>query len=159
MQLKRRLFLKQITGYCFLAFTPVGQIINMDTQGIVTRISPFAVKETIDRLVIFLEKNGSIVYSRINQQNEVRHSGREILPMEFILFGNPAKGGAIMAANPLAALDLPLKILAWEDEDQVVRLAFNAPAYIQNRYALPSRLSASLDLTPLINAALALGTH
>jgi len=122
----------------------------MNTQGIITRTSPFGVKETIDRLVIFLEKNGATIYSRIDQQNEVRHSGREILPMEFILFGNPANGGAIMAANPMAALDLPLKILAWKDEDQVVRIAFNDPVYIQNRYTLSSKLVTSLDLTPII---------
>jgi len=127
----------------------------MNTQGIITRISPYGVKETIDRLVIFLEKGGATVYCRINQQNEVSHSGREILPIEFILFGNPANGGAVMAANPLAALDLPLKILAWEDSSQVVKIAYNDPEYLQHRYMLPQKLTAPLDLTPLVTKALA----
>jgi uncharacterized protein (DUF302 family) len=127
----------------------------MNANGIVTRISPYEVKETIDRLVIFLEKNGAIVYSRINQQNEVRHSGRDILPLEFILFGNPANGGAIMAFNPLAALDLPLKIIAWKGSDKVVRVAFNDPLFIQERYQLPSQLVTPLNLAPLIDSALA----
>lgn len=114
MEIRRRVFIKQITVCCLLPFCPVSKNTTMNTQGIIIRTSPFEVKETIDRLVNFLEKNGTKVYNRINQQDEVRHSGREILPMEFILFGNPANGGAIMAANPLAALDLPLKILAWQ---------------------------------------------
>ncbi len=154
MEIKRRSFIKQITSCCLLACYPVNQYMNMNTQGIVTRTSPYRVKETIDRLVLFLEKNGAIVYSRINQQSEVRHSGREISPIEFILFGNPVNGGAIMAINPLAALDLPLKILAWENEDKVVKVAFNDPAYIQNRYSLPAKVIASLDLTLLIDKAL-----
>jgi uncharacterized protein (DUF302 family) len=154
MQIRRRVFLKQITGCCLIACCPASQNMNMNTQGIITRTSPFEVKETTDRLVIFLEKNGATVYSRINQQNEVRHSGRELPPIEFILFGNPANGGAIMAMNPLAALDLPLKILVWEGEDKVVKVAFNDAAYIQNRYELPARLTASLDLTHLIEKAL-----
>ncbi|MDP9077069.1 MAG: DUF302 domain-containing protein [Bacteroidota bacterium] len=155
MEINRWTFIKQITGCAFLAFFPVSQNMIMNTQGIIIRTSPYGVKETIDRLVIFLEKHGSTVYSRINQQNEVRHTGREIPPVEFILFGNPAKGGAIMAANPLAALDLPLKILAWETEDEVVKVAFNDPAYIKYRYSLPAKLTASLDIGPLLEKALA----
>lgn len=126
----------------------------MKTDGIITRTSPYNVKETIDRLVVFLEKKGVIVYSRINQQSEVRHSGREILPLEFILFGNTTNGGAIMAFNPLVALDLPLKIIAWEGVDQVVRVAYNDPLFIQERYQLPSALVTPLNLAPLIEIAL-----
>ena len=153
MKIKRRSFIKQITGCCLLMY-PVSQYMNMNTQGIITRTSRYGVKETIDRLVLFLEKNGATVYSRINQQNEVRHSGREIGPIEFILFGNPANGGAIMAINLMAALDLPLKILAWEGEDKIVKIAFNDPAYIQNRYSLPAKVTALLDLSLLIDKAL-----
>jgi uncharacterized protein (DUF302 family) len=126
----------------------------MNTQGIITRTSPFSVKETIDRLVIFLEQHGATIYTRINQQNEVRQSGREIGPLEFILFGNPANGGAVMAANPLAALDLPLKIMAWENEDNMVTIAYNDPFFMQHRYTLCPKLVAAMNLTPLIDQAL-----
>jgi uncharacterized protein (DUF302 family) len=155
MENTRRMFLKQIAGVSLLFFYPIKQNITMNTQGIIIRTSPFEVKKTIDRLVTLLEKNGATVYSRINQQSEVRRSGREMPPMEFILFGNPTNGGAIMAANPMAALDLPLKILAWEGDDEIVRVAFNDEQYIQNRYSLPSKLTDTLDLNPLINKALA----
>ena len=151
----RRLFIKQLTACSFANYITIQQQLMMNTQGIITRISTYGVKETIDRLVIFLEAGGATVYCRINQQNEVSHSGLAILPIEFILFGNPAIGGAIMAANPLAALDLPLKILAWEDAGQIVKVAYNDPAYLQKRYTLPQKLTAPLDLTTLITKALA----
>ncbi|WP_259067914.1 DUF302 domain-containing protein [Mucilaginibacter sp. X4EP1] len=127
----------------------------MNTQGIITRTSPYDVKETIDRLVVLLEKHGATIYSRINQQSEARHAGKDIFPVEFLLFGNPANGSTIMETNPLAALDLPLKILAWEGTDQVVRVSFNDPVYIQKRYSLPIQLVVPLNLTPLIDKALA----
>ncbi|MDR3680623.1 MAG: DUF302 domain-containing protein [Flavipsychrobacter sp.] len=126
----------------------------IEIEGIIIRTSPYEVKETIDRLVILLEKNGATIYNRIDQQHEVGKTGREIPPIEFILFGNPASGGSIMDFNPLAALDLPLKILAWKDSDQLVRVAFNDPLYIQKRYSLPDQLVAPLKLSLLIDRAL-----
>jgi len=155
MENKRRLFLKQVTGCFLFILRPAVQKKSMNTQGIIIKTSPYDVKETIDRLVISLEKNGATVYGRINQQNELRHTGREILPMEFILFGNPVNGGAIISSNPVAALDLPLKILVWMGVDEIVKVAFNDPVYIQNRYSLPSELVPALNLAPLIEKALA----
>lgn len=155
MKTQRRVFLQQLAGGFFLMCFPAKKNYLMKNQGIVTQISPYPVKETIDRLVIFLEKHGSTVYARIDQQKEVRQSGWEISPLEFILFGNPARGGAIMASNPLAALDLPLKIIAWQDDQQVVRVAFNDSLFIRERYALPEELTAALNLSPLVNSALA----
>lgn len=154
MKNDRRLFLKQAAGFLFV-FHGTKSTYFMNTQGIITRTSPYNVKETIDRLVVYLEKNGATIYGRINQQNEARHAGKEIRPLEFILFGNPAKGAAIMEANPLAALDLPLKIVAWETADQRVHIAWNDPLFIKDRYSLPVQLVAPLNLSPLIDKALA----
>jgi len=154
MENTRRLFLIQTAGCFILAFRPIKPFSIMNTQGIITRTSPFEVNETIDRLVVLLETNGATIYSRINQQSEARHSGMEILPLEFLLFGNPANGAAIMESNPLAALDLPLKILAWKGSDGVVKVSYNDPLYIQKRYSLPIQLVIPLNLTPLIDKAL-----
>ncbi len=153
MKNNRRLFLKQAAGFLFV-FHVVKPTFFMNTQGIITRTSPCTVKETIDRLVVYLEKNGATIYGRINQQNEVRHTGKEIRPLEFLLFGNPAKGAAIMEANPLAAVDLPLKIVAWETADQTVNIAWNDPLFIKDRYSLPVQLVTPLNLSPLIEKAL-----
>lgn len=127
----------------------------MNPKGITIRSSMFSVKETINRLVLFLEQHGVTIYARINQQAEAEKAGIKITGLEFILFGNPKVGGPVMLENPLAALDLPLKIIAWEDKEQKVWYAFNDARYLQERYALPQVLANSLDLNAVTTKALA----
>jgi uncharacterized protein (DUF302 family) len=126
----------------------------MSHKGIVMHSSQFTVKETIDRLVVFLQQHGATIYARINQQSEVHNAGLRIAPSECILFGNPKAGGLIMVENPMATLDLPFKLVAWEDESKKVWLAYNDPAYIEERYSLPDSLIGFLDLRPMITGAL-----
>ena len=127
----------------------------MNPKGVTIRSSMFSVKETINRLVLFLEQHGVTIYARINQQAEAEKAGIKITGLEFILFGNPKVGGPVMLENPLAALDLPLKIIAWEDKEQKVWYAFNDARYLQERYALPQVLANSLDLNAVTTKALA----
>jgi uncharacterized protein (DUF302 family) len=126
----------------------------MNPSGVVIHSSQYTVKETIDRLVVFLQQHGATIYARINQQSEVHNAGLKIDPLEFILFGNPRAGGLVMIENPIAAIDLPLKIIAWEDEKNKVWIAHNDAAYIEERHSLPPVLMALLDLEPLITKAL-----
>ncbi len=126
----------------------------MNPKGIVIKISRYSVKETIDRLVTFLEQHGVTIYTRINQQTEVRKAGLEMPALEFILFGNPKIGGPVMIENPVAALDLPLKIIAWEDKENKVWYAFNDSAFLGQRYSLTQKLAATLDLDAVTTKAL-----
>lgn len=126
----------------------------MNPRGTVIHSSQYAVKETIDRLVVFLQQHGATVYARINQQSELNNAGLKINPLELILFGNPKAGGLAMIENPLVALDLPLKIIAWEDEKNKVWLAHTDAQYMEERYSLPHSLMEPLDLEPLIIKAL-----
>ena len=122
----------------------------MDIKGITIRSSRYTVKETIDRIQSFLQQKGVTIYVRIDQQAEANAAGQNLLPLEFILFGNPKAGGPVMAANPVAALDLPLKIIAWEDYEQKVWVAYNDTAYIKERFSLTDALIAPLNLDPVI---------
>jgi uncharacterized protein (DUF302 family) len=126
----------------------------MNPKGVITRPSNHSVKETIDRIQHFLQKQGVTIYARIDQQTEVVNAGLNLAPLEFILFGKPKAGGPLMIANPLAALDLPLKIIAWEDQQHKVWLAYNDAAYVRERYGLPEAISAPLDLDPIVSKAL-----
>jgi uncharacterized protein (DUF302 family) len=126
----------------------------MNPKGVTIRPSRYSVTETIDRLLLFLRQRGVTVYARINQQSEVNNTGQKIGPLEFIMFGNPKAGGLIMAENPVAALDLPLKIIAWEDNEGKVWIAYNEAFYIEERYSLPHSLMDPLDLDPLISKSL-----
>lgn len=126
----------------------------MNPKGVITRPSPFSVKETIDRLQHVLQQQGVTIYARIDQQTEAGNTGLHLAPLEFILFGKPKAGGPLMLANPLAALDLPLKVIAWEDQQQKVWLAYNDAAYVRERYDLPETISAPLNLDPIVSKAL-----
>jgi uncharacterized protein (DUF302 family) len=126
----------------------------MNPKGVVISPSPWPVKETIDRLQALLKQRGVTIYARINQQAEVNTAEQNLLPLEFILFGNPKAGGPIMAENPIAALDLPLKVIAWEDSQKKVWLAYNDALYIEERYSLSDTPNSPLDLSNLISLAL-----
>lgn len=127
----------------------------MDPKGIIEQASPYSVKETIDRLAGFFTAHGVTIYARIDQRSEVQKSGREIPPLEFLLFGNPKAGGPIMEENPIAALELPLKIIAWQDKEGKTRIAYNEAQYIEDRYSLRHELSMVLDIRAIIAKALA----
>jgi uncharacterized protein (DUF302 family) len=127
---------------------------QMNPQGVIVRSSPFSVSDTIDRIQRFLEGQGVTIYARIDQQAELKKAGLELAPLQFLLFGKPAAGGPLMIANPISALDLPLKIVAWEDAQHKVWLAYNNAAYVQERYTLPQSISAPLNLDPMISKAL-----
>ena len=126
----------------------------MTPNGIIIRLSQYSVKETIDRLVMLLGKNGATVYARINQQSEANGVGLNLRPLEFLLFGNPKVGGVVMAENPLVALDLPLKTISWEDDEKKVWVAYNDSSYIAERYSLRHEESSPFDLNKIIDMVL-----
>lgn len=126
----------------------------MRTAGIITQPVIYSVKETIDKLQALIEMNGATIYARIDQQAELKKAGIVIPPLEFLLFGNPVAGGRLMLENPVVALDLPLKIIAWEDDKQQVWLAYNEAAYLQERYALKPDSNSPLDLGKLVSKVL-----
>jgi uncharacterized protein (DUF302 family) len=123
-------------------------------KGIIIQPSPYPVKETIDRLQTFLQQHGVTIYARIDQQSELKKVALDIPPLEFIIFGNPKAGGPVMIENPVTALDLPLKIIAWEDVEKHVFIAYNDASYIEERYALLHKENSPLNLDSLISIAL-----
>jgi uncharacterized protein (DUF302 family) len=126
----------------------------MDPKGVVVRQSRHSVKETIDLLQEILMQRGATIYKRINQQTEVGTAGQSLLPLEFIMFGNPQSGGPLMLKNPLVALDLPLKVIAWMDEEEKVWVAYNDGTYIEERYSLKPAADSPLFLDGLIDRIL-----
>ena len=121
----------------------------MNPKGVIIRQSNYSVKETIDRLEKFLQQHGATIYARIDQQAELARAGQVLGPLEFILFGNPKAGGALMAENPLVALDLPLKAIACQDGQGKVWVSYNDGAYIEERYYLLHKDNSPLNLDPI----------
>jgi uncharacterized protein (DUF302 family) len=122
----------------------------MNSKGVTVRPSQYSVKETMDHLQSFLQQNGVTIYARIDQQAEVQKTGKELAPLEYLLFGNPKAGGPIMIENPVAALDLPLKVIAWQDDLGKTWIAYNDASYVRDRFSLSPGISNPLDLDPMI---------
>ncbi len=108
----------------------------MIIQGVISKISPYPVKETIDRMITLFNLFEITVYARINQQAELSKIGVISLPIEYLLFGNPGLYGEIVALNPLISIETPLKIVVWQTEEGEVLISFNDARYISNRFGL-----------------------
>ena len=98
--------------------------------------SPYSVTETLDRLQKIFEGKGITVFTRIDHAAGARTAGSDLLPTEVMIFGNPKLGTPLMKLNREVAFDLPLKALAWKDEDGKVWLAVTNPAELNQTYAL-----------------------
>ena len=82
-------------------------------NGLKTATSEIPVKETVDRMISVIEQQGWHLFARIDHAEQARKKGLELRPTELILFGNPEIGTLLMQDCQLAAIDLPMKALAW----------------------------------------------
>jgi len=123
--------------------------------GIVTKISPRPVAETVTRLTDLLGAKGLKVFAVIDQSDEARQAGLGLRDTTLVLFGNPSAGTPVMVEAPLAALDLPLKLLIWDDAGQT-KVSYRAPAVLAARYRLNPALAKNLaGIDPLTDALVA----
>jgi uncharacterized protein (DUF302 family) len=122
---------------------------------VVTKLSPRPVAETVTRLTGLLAAKGMKVFAVIDQRAEALGAGLDLRETTLVIFGNPAGGTPVMAAAPLAALDLPLKVLVWADEGQT-KVSYLAPAALAARHQLSAELGARLaGIDPLTDALVA----
>jgi uncharacterized protein (DUF302 family) len=113
-------------------------------SGVVHRRSPFPVAETVDRLTRAIGAAGAKVFVVVDHSGEAERAGLSLRDTKLVVFGNPAAGTPAMAASPLAALDLPLKILVWEDDAGDVWSSYLDAAWLADRHGLDAQLAAPL---------------
>jgi len=107
--------------------------------GMVTKKSPYSVSETLDRLESVVESKGITVVMRWNHGQKANNVDIALRPTELLVFGKPEMGSQIMTSNQTAAIDLPVKALAWEDAEGQVWLTYNDPEYIAKRHGIDDR--------------------
>jgi uncharacterized protein (DUF302 family) len=112
-------------------------------EWIVTKSSPRSVPETVQRMYELASDKGLEVFAVIDHSGEATAQGLELRDTKVVVFGSPVSGTPVMQAAPLAALDLPLKILVWDDEGQT-RVSYTATAELAARYELSDELAARL---------------
>jgi len=126
-----------------------------DDAGITTKLSPRSVADTVARLTDLIAGKGMRLFTVIDQAAEARQAGLELRETTLVIFGSPAAGTPVMAAAPLSALDLPLKVVVWDDAGQT-KITYDSPAWLAARYALPPALAANLaGIGPLTDALIA----
>jgi uncharacterized protein (DUF302 family) len=114
------------------------------------------VNETMDRLETLAKGRGLQVFARINFAEDAAAAGLALPPTQLLILGSPAAGTPLMAAAPGTALDLPLKVLAWQDVANRCWVSFNTPEYLQQRHGFPAQLAANIaGLEKLVQAAIA----
>jgi uncharacterized protein (DUF302 family) len=132
----------------------MADVVAANEAGIVTRVSPRTVTDTVARLNDLVTGRGIKVFAVIDQAEQARQVGLELRQTVLVIFGNPVAGTPVMAAEPLVALDLPLKILVWDDKGQT-KVSYYAAATLATRYNLAGDLAAKLVIAPLADALLA----
>jgi uncharacterized protein (DUF302 family) len=122
----------------------------------ITKISPLSVRETVEKLLAILESRGLKVFAVIDQRAEARLVQLELRETTLIIFGNPIAGTPVMASTPMAALDLPLKVLVWADGAQT-KVSYVATDALMTRYHLDAALRGNLSAIDALTDAVIAG--
>jgi uncharacterized protein (DUF302 family) len=116
----------------------------MPENGLVSVESQSAKRETTDRLLSALAKRKLTIFARVDHTAGAASVGLPLRPTELVIFGNPQGGTALMQDKQSAGIDLPLKVLVWEDADGKTWLTYNDPNWIAQRHSLGSESSSSV---------------
>jgi len=109
-------------------------------KGIVDKPSSHSVDQTVEKLKGILQAKGVTLFALVDHSGEAEKVGMKMRPTKLLIFGSPKAGTPLMLAAPSVAIDLPLKILVWEDEQGKAWISYNSPEYLKERHGLPQEL-------------------
>jgi uncharacterized protein (DUF302 family) len=121
-------------------------------KGIVNVPSHQSVDQTLEKLQEMLRAKGVAVFALIDHSGEAAKVGMKMPPTKVLIFGNPKAGTALMLAAPSLAIDLPLKILVWQDSQSKVWISYNTPEYLQKRHGVPQELMQNIAVVETLAA-------
>jgi uncharacterized protein (DUF302 family) len=117
----------------------------MPDNGIISKSSNHSVDQTVEKLKGILAVKGIALFALIDHSGEAEKVGFKMPPTKLLIFGSPKAGTPLMLAAPSIAIDLPLKILVWEDGQGKVWVSYNSPAYLQQRHGVPQELLPNIS--------------
>jgi uncharacterized protein (DUF302 family) len=126
-------------------------------DGVITKMSPRSVADTVRRLSETVTAKGMKIFAVVDHSAEARSHGLELRDTVVVIFGSPEAGTPVMVSAPLAALDLPLKVLIWADGDQT-NVSYTAPATLAARYQLSDELGVRLAGIDALTDAVSAGS-
>ncbi|MEO8660518.1 MAG: DUF302 domain-containing protein [Bryobacteraceae bacterium] len=127
-------------------------MISFSDSGIVTLPGRHSVEQTVSKLVDILRGKGVKLFAVIDHSGEAQQVGLQLRPTKLLIFGNPQVGTPLMVASPTIAIDLPLKILVWQDDDGQVQVSYNRVSYLQARHSLPAELAPNISTVEALAA-------
>jgi uncharacterized protein (DUF302 family) len=124
-------------------------------SGIVTLAGKHSVDQTVSALEETLRAKGVKLFAVIDHSGEAERAGLQMRPTKLLIFGNPKVGTPLMVASRTIAIDLPLKILVWEDAGGHVQISYNSPAYLRARHELPEDLAWNIAVVAALATSVA----
>lgn len=109
-------------------------------KGIIDKPSQHSVNQTVEKLKNILQAKGVTLFALVDHSGEAEKVGMKMPPTKLLIFGSPKAGTPLMLAAPSVAIDLPLKILVWEDSQGKVWVSYNSSEYLKDRHGLPQEL-------------------
>ena len=127
----------------------------MTNHGMVHLATSHSVEDVLGKLQTILKTRGIPVFALIDHSGEAAKVGMEMRPTRLLIFGNPKGGTPLMLAAPTIAIDLPLKILIWEDDQGKTWITYNSPEYLAERHQLPANLVQNIAFLATLAATVA----
>jgi uncharacterized protein (DUF302 family) len=124
-------------------------------DGLIDIPSNHSVDNTVEKLKGILQAKNITLFALVDHSGEAAKAGMKMRPTKLLIFGNPKGGTPVMLAAPSIAIDLPLKILIWEDGQGKVWVTYNSPAYLQKRHGLPAELLPNIRVIEALAKAVA----
>lgn len=116
------------------------------SNGIIDKQSNYTIDQTVEKIKVMLQAKGVTLFTMVDHSGEAEKVGMKMPNTKLLIFGNPKAGTPLMLAAPSIAIDLPLKILVWEDARGKVWMSYNSPEYLQKRHGLPPDLLQNISL-------------
>lgn len=126
----------QITRLALMLIFLLHAAASAAADGMIAMKSPYSAAATMDRLENQVRQRGLIVFARIDHAAGAAKVGRSLRPTALLIFGHPKGGTPFMECQQTVGIDLPLKMLVWEDANAQVWLAYNDPAFIARRHGV-----------------------
>ena len=124
-------------------------------DGLIDIPSNHSVDKTVEKLKGILQAKNITLFALVDHSGEAAKAGMKMRPTKLLIFGNPKGGTPVMLAASRIAIDLPLKILIWEDAQGKVWVTYNNPAYLQERHGLPEELLPNISVIEALAKAVA----
>jgi uncharacterized protein (DUF302 family) len=121
-------------------------------NGIIDKLSNHSVDETVEKLKGIFESKGVTLFAMVDHSGEAAKVGMNMRPTKLVIFGSPKGGTPLMLAAPRSAIDLPLKILVWEDAEGKVWVSYNSASYLQQRHGFPAELQENIAVVETLAA-------